>query len=348
MEILETTLRDGSYAVNFRFTAADTAQICAALEKAGFNFIEIGHGVGMGASEAGQGEAAETDEGYVRAAADVLVRAKFGMFCIPGIATLDHIDMARDHGMGFVRIGTNVTEVSQGEPFIARAKKYGMYVAANFMKSYACMPKEFAEKARQAQSFGADAVYLVDSCGGMLPSDIEDYFNAVREITDVPLAFHGHDNLGLSVANTLKAVDMGAELIDCSLQGLGRSAGNAPTEILIVALNRKGIDLGLNPIEVMDVGEKFIRPMIKRVGHSSIDVVSGYAQFHSAHMGVISRYASKYGVDPRLLIIETCKADKVHASPEMVEGIAKRLQKAEDVSTARFEFHTYFGHEETP
>ena len=74
--ILDTTLRDGSYVINFQFTARDTAIIAGKLDEAGFELIEIGHGVGLGASEAGHGQAAETDEGYMKAAADSVKRAK--------------------------------------------------------------------------------------------------------------------------------------------------------------------------------------------------------------------------------------------------------------------------------
>ena len=70
--ILETTLRDGSYAINFQFTAQDTALIARKLEEIGFDLIEIGHGVGLGASEAGFGQAVETDADYMKAAADTL------------------------------------------------------------------------------------------------------------------------------------------------------------------------------------------------------------------------------------------------------------------------------------
>ncbi len=78
MKILETTLRDGSYAINFQFTASDTAIIASHLERVGFDLIEIGHGVELHASESGRGDAVETDEGYLRAAAEVLKRAQFG------------------------------------------------------------------------------------------------------------------------------------------------------------------------------------------------------------------------------------------------------------------------------
>ena len=53
--ILETTLRDGSYVLNFQFTVADTSEICRELDSLGFELIEVGHGVGLGASEAGMG-----------------------------------------------------------------------------------------------------------------------------------------------------------------------------------------------------------------------------------------------------------------------------------------------------
>ncbi len=347
MRILEVTLRDGSYAINFQFTATDTSVIASALEQAGFDLIEIGHGVGFRASTKGHGEAAETDEAYLKAAAESLKKAKFGMFCIPGIAELEDVDMAAEYGMGFIRIGTNVNDVEKSAPFIERARKHGMYVSANFMKSYASSPREFAQKARLSRQYGSDVVYVVDSAGGMLPSDVEAYFKAVRDVTDVPVAFHGHDNLGLAIGNTLKAVELGAELVDSSLQGMGRSAGNAATEMLVVVLRKIGMNLGIDPIAVMDAGEKYVRPLIRRRGVSSLDVVTGDAQFHSSYMSIIRKFASRYRVDPRLLIQELCKVDKVNAPVDLVEKLAQRIQSEHtEVFTARFEFDEYFGHEQ--
>ncbi|MBN1577304.1 MAG: 4-hydroxy-2-oxovalerate aldolase [Chitinispirillaceae bacterium] len=346
-KILEVTLRDGSYAINFQFTANDTREIAGALEDAGFTMIEIGHGIGLGASTAGKGEAAETDEAYLQAAAETLTKAKFGMFCIPGIARLEDIEMAAGYGMGFIRIGTNVTEVDLSRPFVELARKKGMYVGANFMKSYALEPKAFAEQVKKSREFGSDVIYLVDSAGGMLPSDIEHYFNASRDMCDAPVAFHGHDNLGLAIANSLKAIELGAKLIDSSLQGFGRSSGNAATEVLLVAMQRIGIDIGVDLIKTLDAGEKYIRPLIRKRGISSLDVISGSAQFHSSYMGRIRKYASKYGVDPRILISEVCKIDRVNCPEDLVESIArKHSREGADVVTARFEFDEYMGAEQ--
>lgn len=345
--ILEVTLRDGSYAINFQFTATDTTLICRELDEAGFPMIEVGHGVGLGASRAGKGQAAETDEAYLAAAAGAVKRAKWGMFCIPGIAVLDDVDMAADYGMSFIRIGTNVTDVRDAEPFVLRAKRHGMFVSANFMKSYALEPNEFAEHARLASDFGADLLCIVDSAGGMLTSDMERYFYAVRDRSDIPLGFHGHNNLELAVANSLRAVELGAVVIDASLQGLGRSAGNTPTEILLLALERKGISPGINPLKVMDIGEKYIKSLVQRQGYDPIDMVSGYAQFHSSYMGIIREFSTKYQIDPRRLIMAVCKEDKVNAPRDLVERIAQRIRdEGDEVFTARFRLDRYHGAEQ--
>jgi 4-hydroxy-2-oxovalerate aldolase len=345
--ILETTLRDGSYVLNFQFTAADTAVLCAELERAGFSLIEIGHGVGLGASTAGHGKAAETDEAYLQAAASTVKKAKWGMFCIPGIAKLEDVDKAGQHGMKFIRIGTNVSEVELSEPFIARAKKYGMMVCANFMKSYATAPKEFASKAKLSQSYGAEVVYVVDSAGGMLTSEMEQYFKAVQDTCDVQIGFHGHNNLELAVANSLRAIELGAAIVDTSLQGFGRSAGNTPTEVFLSVLKRYGLDLGIDPLLVMDIGEKYILPLVQRHGYDSIDVVTGLAQFHSSYMGVIREYSSKYRVDPRRLILSVCEQDRLSAPKAMVERTAQKLsQEGGEVYTARFRLDRYHGSEQ--
>ena len=91
MKLLDTTLRDGSYAINFGFTVEQTTQISKDLDLAGVHFIECGHGVGIGASRAGYGLAAESDESYMEAVACAVSNAKWGMFLIPGIGKLEDI-----------------------------------------------------------------------------------------------------------------------------------------------------------------------------------------------------------------------------------------------------------------
>lgn len=330
INILETTLRDGSYAVNFSFTSQETSTLCKALEDAGFEYIEIGHGFGLGASSDRYGKALQSDEEYMIAAGSVLTKAKYGMFCIPEIARLEDVELAAKNGMGFIRIGTNVTEVEKSQFFIETAKKHGMFVAANFMKSYALTAPQFAKKVKLSEQYGVDMVYIVDSAGGMFPDDIKRYHDEIRNLSNISLGFHGHDNLSLAVSNSLEAVKLGFDFVDSSLQGLGRSAGNAVTEILVAALMKMGCPLNIDFLKMLEIGQSLVRPKISSSGKSSLDIVAGYSEFHSNYLPYIEKYASMYSINPATLIIETCKIDKVHANDEMVKNVALRILEYRD------------------
>src|SRR5262245_17225042 len=134
--ILDCTIRDGSYVVDFQFTAEDTAVIAAGLERAGVEWIEIGHGLGLNASQAGKGASADSDDDYLRACANTLTRANWGTFFIPGVGRSVDLDRAAGFGMKFVRIGANAPEIAATEPFVHQARKLGLHVSVNLMKSY--------------------------------------------------------------------------------------------------------------------------------------------------------------------------------------------------------------------
>jgi len=346
--ILDVTLRDGSYLIDFQFTASDTALVCKALESAGLRMIEVGHGIGLGASRSERVRAAETDESYMKAAMETLKTARWGVFCIPGIANLDDVERAGDFGVDFIRIGTEVNEVEKSERFVALAKKKGMFVCANFMKSYAVSAEDFAKKALIAEAQGADLLYIVDSAGGMMPDEMERYFLAVKSVTKMALGFHGHNNLGLAVANSLRAVELGAVVVDTSMRGMGRSSGNTPTETFAMVLKRRGISLGIDELALMDASEQYIKPLMNHDPCNSIDVISGYAQFHSSYMGIIREYAAKHRVDPRHLIIALCAVDKMNAPRDLVDRIAKQISsESREVFMARFRFDQYYGNEQS-
>ncbi|MGE5473218.1 MAG: 4-hydroxy-2-oxovalerate aldolase [Ignavibacteriales bacterium] len=342
VKLLETTIRDGSYAIDFSFTSTDVAIICSHLEEAGFEYIEIGHGVGLNASNSGYGKAAQTDEEYMIAAEKSLKTSKYGMFCIPGIARLEDIDLAKEHNMGFIRVGTNITEIEKSEPFIKKAKELGMFVMANYMKSYALGPEDFAERVKLSESYGADVVYLVDSSGGMFAKDIKKYYDAIREVSNIPLGFHGHDNLGMAICNSIECAEIGFDFVDCSLQGLGRSAGNAATEILVAAMLKQGYEIRIDLIKTLNIGHKYVQPLVNTRGKAVLDVVSGYADFHSSFMGYIQKYSNMYSIDPVRLIIEICRINKVNIDEKILDRVARTVQR-ENIYLGRYNFNQYLG-----
>lgn len=324
-DILEVTLRDGSYLIDFQFTAEDTANIATALEGVGFRWIEIGHGLGLYASQAGKGAAAASDEEYLEAAAQALKLAKWGMFFIPGIGREEDLRLAARYGMSFVRIGTNVTETVQAEPYIVLAKELGFIVSYNAMKSYAVTPAEFGKVVARVHSWGADIACLVDSAGSMDPDSVAAYLRAAKAESPSPLGYHGHDNLSLAMANTLRAIEEGAVLVDSSLQGMGRSAGNTVTEVLVAILQRRGHLSHIDLKAAMDVGQGLIQPLLGKRGIDPMAVTSGLAKFHSSFTDKVQRYARKHQIDVRDLIVRLCQEDQVSAPDELLERLSHEL-----------------------
>ena len=326
IEILETTLRDGGYMIDFQFNAQHTAVICAALEDAGFRTIEIGHGLGLGASGPRWGVAAATDEEYLRAAATSLREARFGAFFIPGIGTKAHLDLAKSYGMSFVRIGTNITESEESEEYIKYAKRLGFEVMFNAMKSYVAPPEEFVRRMRQAAGWGADVLYLVDSAGSMLPSEVKQYIELLGENLDARIGFHCHNNFMLGCANNLAALEAGATLLDSSMQGMGRSSGNPQTEIMVLLFEKLGIPTGIDLFKSLNIGENLIRPLMPvKSGNTSLDIIMALAQFHSSFLPRLEEVAREFDLDAKILIMEVSKVDRINPSRELIGTIAAEL-----------------------
>jgi len=328
LDILECTLRDGSYVINYQFNAKDTAVIAAALEHVGFRYIEIGHGLGLNASKT-KGKAAVTDETYLKTAKEVLDKAKYGMFFIPGIGRKVDLDLAAKYDMDFVRVGTNVSQAEEAKEYIKYAKDLGMLVTSNLMKSYALSPEKFAQKTKLVEDYGADIIFLVDSAGGMLPKDVQAYIQAMKkEGVTARIGFHGHNNFSLALANTLTAIENGATIVDSSLMGIGRSAGNTATEVLVTVLKKIGYDLDIDIFKTMDIAKELIKPlMVVHEGTDAIAITSGYAEFHSSFLDSIYKASTKYSIDPRKLIISVCEKDKVNVPESLAEELARQLHE---------------------
>jgi 4-hydroxy-2-oxovalerate aldolase len=325
--ILDCTLRDGSYVVPQQFSAADTARICAALEAGGVPEIEIGPGAGLGASISGMVTGAARDEEYLAAAARTLRKARFGMFYIPGIGSTAQLDMARAHGMHFVRIGSNAHEHQAARQHIEYARRAGLKVSYNAMKSYLVSPADLLVAMRNTVTWGAQAVYVVDSAGTLIPADVRAYIRALAGELDVPIGFHGHNNLMLANANCLAAWEEGATLFDGTLQGIGRSGGNAQTEILALIFEKMKVPTGIDVRSLLESGDRMIRPLMKpdATGVTSLNVVIGMAGFHSNYLDRVRVAAARFNVDLKDLILAVCQQDRVDPSSDLIERVASEL-----------------------
>jgi 4-hydroxy 2-oxovalerate aldolase len=328
VQILECTLRDGSYAVDFKFTERDTVTLAGVLGGLNFLWIEVGHGLGLGAARAGKGAMPASDERIIEVAKQAAPHAQVGCFFIPGVGTADNLKAARAAGLDFIRIGCNPGEAEQAFPYLSFARELGLKPFLNFMKTYSISPEVFAQKANDGAAAGAEVIYCVDSAGSMFPEDVRRYISMARDRCECSLGFHGHSNLQFAVANSVEAVRSGAAFVDTTLYGLGRSAGNVPTEVAIAVFRKLGIETGVDLFDVMDAAEELIGPLMPQMQlYDMTSVAMGSSQFHSSFLPRVADAASKHRVDLRRLVAAMGELDSVNLDDGMLNRVAVSLPK---------------------
>ncbi len=305
--ILETTIRDGSYEIDFQFTRQDVAVLAGLLDLAGFRYIEVGHGNGLGGEVFGQ-EGAASDEAYLKAARRAVRRAELGALLgftkRPREQILDKVRLAAEEGLDFLRMGF-VPRRSE-EPMIVEsielAKRLGLTVSVNFMRTYTAPPAEIEARSRQVADLGVDWIYIVDSAGGMTPDQIKEYVQAIRRSGVSAVGFHGHNNIQHAVANSLAAVEAGASMIDTSLQGLGRATGNAQTEVILALFQtRYGSETEIDRELVHNIAREWVRPRVE-AGFEPTHVLAGSLNVHSSSLPQIEASARDHEISPDTLL----------------------------------------------
>lgn len=328
INIIENTLRDGSYVIDFQFTKEQTKQVVKELDQMGFKYIEVGHGLGLGAHDNPKcGFSAETDEVYIRKARESAVNAQIVCFFIPGIGSLEDIRAAKSNGLDFIRCGININEFRALMPYAEEAKKLGLTLAINLMKSYAVKSYEFSNVVQEIDSWQlADVIYLVDSAGCMFPTEVNEYIDRARQKMSTPMGFHGHNNLSLGIANSIQAIQSGATFVDTCVRGMGRSAGNAQTEIFIWALTKLGIDTGIDLYDLYDFADATILPIMrKQQGLSSDEIHIGVSKFHTSYLEMVEKSVREFNVPTKRLIKSVSDVNCLNPNQQLFDSIARVL-----------------------
>jgi len=299
VNLMDVTLRDGSYAVNYSFTPERCGVIVNALHKAGIPFIEIGHGCGLGSHDNLRIRAAARDGEYVRAAREAAPLACIGVIAGPPPVTLpQNIDEVVDY-VDFIRFASNVDrpQLLTGNIAYARKKKPNLKIFIQMMRSTRLPSHMICASVQKVVEMGADVVYLVDTAGHFMPDEVRELAELIRSEFRIAVGFHGHNNLNLAVANSLAAVDGGATFVDGSLKGMGRAAGNASIEMLVSLLRRKG---RIGPIDfdlLIKAGEELIAPIMPpQRGVAAIDMITADANIDLYPAGPYRELAGQLGL----------------------------------------------------
>lgn len=327
--LTDTTLRDGSHTVSHQFTPDDVIKVASALENAGVNLIEIGHGDGLTGSTINYGFSKYSDFDLISAASSVLTKSKLTVLLIPGIGTVEDLEKVRKCGAKAVRVATHVTEADISEQHIKAAKDMGLFTVGFLMMSHMTSVERVTEEALKMESYGADVVYVTDSGGAMLPKDVAAKIGSLKNNLKVPIGHHAHNNLGLAVSNSLTAIEAGATYIDGCLSGLGAGAGNTPTEMLIATFDKMGYEHDGNLYKAMDASDDVLKPIVEGKGlklkTNSNSLIIGYAGVYSSFMLHAQRAAARFGVDARDILMELGRRKAVGGQEDWIIDVAYEL-----------------------
>lgn len=324
---VDVTLRDGNHTYRHQFTPKIVQSSAAALDAAGIDIIEVGHGDGLGASCLHVGRAPATDRQLLEAACRSVRRAKIAVLMLPGFGLFQDLEMAAEVGVKVARVATHCTEADTTEQHIRRAKELDMFAVGYLVSVGMTTPEKLAEEAKKMESYGAEYVNLAESQGHLVPTEVAARIRAVRNAVKIPIGFHPHNNLGLAIGNILAAVDEGVTYIDGSLKGFGGGAGNAQTEVAITALKRAGHEVNADIFGIMDAADVFSKEVAPQpmpvIDNDSL--LMGYANVYGGYIYPVKQAAERYGCDPRELVLRLGERQVVAAQEDVVVEEAQRL-----------------------
>ncbi|HVK38576.1 MAG TPA: 4-hydroxy-2-oxovalerate aldolase [Candidatus Kapabacteria bacterium] len=326
--INDVTLRDGMHALAHQYTLEQMTSIASKLDQAKVDLIEVSHGDGLNGNSFNYGFSKHAEIEYLRAVKQVLEHAKLAALLLPGIGTIEDMEMAHEAGVDTIRIATHSTEADIAAQHIATARDMGFDVVGFLMMSHMTPTAELVRQAKLMESYGAHCVYIVDSAGALLMDETRERVTAFRSELGCQVGFHNHNNLGLGVANTIIAIECGADRVDASLAGMGAGAGNCPLEVLIAVTDRMGIETGVELYPLIDAADTLVRPIqIRPVQTDGNALMLGFAGVYSSFLLHTERAAEKFGVDSRDILVELGRRRMVGGQEDMIVDVAIDLKQ---------------------
>ena len=240
MKILDCTLRDGGYYTNWDFSDEVVQTYLQSMDKLPIDIIEVGYRSSPKTDYLGR---------YFYSPVKTLQEIR--KYTDKKIAIiLDEKDVRREEVrqllepcttlVDMVRIAIKPDHFKRALGLAEEVKALGFTVCFNVMYMSSWKEQKGFFESLHLIGDRVDYFYMVDSYGGVYPKDVQETYQLVRDRCSVKIGFHGHNNLEMALINTLTAIECGVDIVDATITGMGRGAGNLKTELLLTTLNARG------------------------------------------------------------------------------------------------------------
>ncbi|PYY28551.1 aldolase catalytic domain-containing protein [Paenibacillus illinoisensis] len=259
-KIVDCTIRDGGLVNNWDFSVDFVQQLYAGLNEAGVDYMEIGYKNSpkllKGAEEAGPWRFLNDD--FLRKVIPQKGNTKLSALVDVGRVDENDILPRSESMLDLIRVACYSKDVDKALALVQIFHDRGYETTLNIMALSNVMENELLEAFELIKESSVDVVYIVDSYGSLDHNDVKYLVEKFKtHLPNKRLGVHTHNNMQLAFSNTLVAAELGVELLDASVYGMGRAAGNCPTELLVAHL--KGTKYNLRP--VLGVLEQLMVPL---------------------------------------------------------------------------------------
>ncbi|GMK41831.1 hypothetical protein PCCS19_48900 [Paenibacillus sp. CCS19] len=259
-KIVDCTIRDGGLVNNWDFSVEFVQHLYNSLNEAGVDYMEIGYKNSpkllKGADSAGPWRFLDDD--FLRKV--IPNKGNTKLSALVDIGRVDENDiLPRSESMlDLIRVACYIQDVDKALDLVKIFHDRGYETTLNIMALSNVMDNQLIEAFQLIRESVVDVVYIVDSYGSLKPNDYVYLVNKFKEhLPNKRLGAHTHNNMQLAFANTIIAAENGVELLDASVYGMGRAAGNCNTELLVAHLPHAKY----NVRPVLDMIEKYMLPL---------------------------------------------------------------------------------------
>ncbi|QYR22897.1 aldolase catalytic domain-containing protein [Paenibacillus sp. sptzw28] len=259
-KIVDCTIRDGGLVNNWDFSVEFVQHLYSSLNEAGVDYMEIGYKNSpkllKGAESAGPWRF--LDDEFLRKVIPQKLNTKLSALVDIGRVDENDILPREESLLDLIRVACYIQDVEKALELVRVFHDRGYETTINIMALSNVMDNQLLEAFELIKESVVDVVYIVDSYGSLDPNDFNYLVEKFQKhLPNKRLGVHTHNNMQLAFANTLISAEKGVELLDASVYGMGRAAGNCPTELLVAHL--KNVKYNVRP--VLDMIEKFMIPL---------------------------------------------------------------------------------------